>query len=168
MIFIYRRRSNLFTPSKKTIEADLVLKNQDPDAPSVGSGRSIPIRQGILYKKSNKSTFSKDWKKKYVTLSDDGKVTYHPSLNDYMSNVHGKEIPLQYVTVKVPGQKPRGSRTVPQTNPQVSSQGQTQGSGQNQVKKNCLLFCHLFVYFFCFLFTFSAFYLLFLLFVYFL
>ena len=37
-----------------------------------------------------------------------------------MSNVHGKEIPLQYVTVKVPGQKPRGSRTVPQTNPQVS------------------------------------------------
>ena len=29
-----------------------------------------------------------------------------------MSNVHGKEIPLQYVTVKVPGQKPRGSRTV--------------------------------------------------------
>ena len=124
MIFIFRRRSNLFTPSKKTVEADLVLKNQDPDAPSVGSGRSIPIRQGILYKKSNKSTFSKDWKKKYVTLSDDGKVTYHPSLNDYMSNVHGKEIPLQYVTVKVPGQKPRGSRTVPQTNPQVSiSQG---------------------------------------------
>ena len=125
-----RRRSNLFTPSKKATEADLVLKNnQDPDAPSVGSGRSIPIRQGILYKKSNKSTFSKDWKKKYVTLSDDGKVTYHPSLNDYMSNVHGKEIPLQYVTVKVPGQKPRGSRTVPQTNPQVSSQ---QSSGPNQ------------------------------------
>jgi len=86
----------------------------------VGSGRSIPIRQGILYKKSNKATFSKDWKKKYVTLCDDGRMAYHPSLNDYMSNVHGKEIPLQYVTVKVPGQKPRGSRTVPQTNPQVS------------------------------------------------
>ena len=131
MIFIYRRRSNLFTPSKKTVEADLVLKNQDPDAPSVGSGRSIPIRQGILYKKSNKSTFSKDWKKKYVTLSDDGKVTYHPSLNDYMSNVHGKEIPLQYVTVKVPGQKPRGSRTVPQTNPQVSISQGSSGVPQN-------------------------------------
>ena len=29
-----------------------------------------------------------------------------------MSNIHGKDIPLQYVTVKVPGQKPRGSRTV--------------------------------------------------------
>ena len=111
-----RRRSNLFTPSKKA-EPEPVL-SKDENAPSVGSGRSIPIRQGILYKKSNKSTFSKDWKKKYVTLCDDGRITYHPSLNDYMSNVHGKEIPLQYVTVKVPGQKPRGSRTVPQTNPQ--------------------------------------------------
>ncbi len=30
-----------------------------------------------------------------------------------MENVHGKEIPLQYVTVKVPGQKPRGSRSIP-------------------------------------------------------
>ena len=31
---------------------------------------------------------------------------------DYMENVHGKDISLQYVTVKVPGQKPRGSRSV--------------------------------------------------------
>ena len=35
-----------------------------------------------------------------------------------MENVHGKEISLQYVTVKVPGQKPRGSRSV---NPADSS-----------------------------------------------
>ncbi len=28
-------------------------------------------------------------------------MTYHPSLHDYMENIHGKEIPLQYVTVKV-------------------------------------------------------------------
>ena len=47
-----------------------------------------------------------------------------------MSNVHGKEIPLQYVTVKVPGQKPRGSRTVPQTNPHNSSSVSSDGSGQ--------------------------------------
>merc|ERR1711981_528635 len=98
--------------------------------PQLGSGRSIPIRQGLLYKKSNKS-FSKDWKKKYVTLCDDGRMTYYPSLNDYMSNVHGKEIPLQYVTVKVPGQKPRGSRTVPQTNPHS-----TGGSGNSESALN--------------------------------
>jgi len=28
-----------------------------------------------------------------------------------MDNSHSKEISLQYVTVKVPGQKPRGSRS---------------------------------------------------------
>jgi len=29
-----------------------------------------------------------------------------------MEDVHGKEISLQYVTVKAPGQKPRGSKTI--------------------------------------------------------
>ena len=32
-----------------------------------------------------------------------------------MDDSHGKEISLQYVTVKVPGQKPRGSRGTQQT-----------------------------------------------------
>jgi hypothetical protein len=31
---------------------------------------------------------------------------------DYMDDVHGKEISLQYVTVKVPGQKPHGSKSI--------------------------------------------------------
>lgn len=99
------RRSNLFTPSGKG-------KGEEKRAGEVGSGRNIPVRQGYLYKKSNKS-FSKEWKKKYVTMCEDGRMTYHPSLHDYMENIHGKEIPLQYVTVKVPGQGPRGMRTVP-------------------------------------------------------
>ena len=55
---------------------------------------------------------NKEWKKKYVTLCDDGRLTYHPSLHDYMDDVHGKEVSLQYVTVKVPGQKPRGSKSI--------------------------------------------------------
>lgn len=67
---------------------------------AVGSGRAIPIRQGYLHKKSLKS-LNKDWKKKYVTLTSDGKLTYYPSLHDYMSNNHGKQIPLQHTTVKV-------------------------------------------------------------------
>ncbi len=45
------RRSNLFTPSGKG-------KGEEKRPGEVGSGRSIPVRQGILYKKSNKS-FSK-------------------------------------------------------------------------------------------------------------
>ena len=111
-----RRRSNLFTPSGKgkTEEKRSGASSGVKEAEEVGSGRSIPIRQGYLYKKSSKS-LKKDWKKKYVTLCDDGRLTYHPTLHDYMVNVHGKEISLQYVTVKVPGQAPRGSavRTVP-------------------------------------------------------
>ncbi|KAL9876138.1 centaurin gamma 1A [Glossina fuscipes fuscipes] len=100
-----RRRSNLFIPSSsKKGEKD--LKNGE-----LGSGRSIPIKQGYLYKRSSKS-LNKEWKKKYVTLCDDGRLTYHPSLHDYMDDIHGKEIPLQYVTVKVPGQKPRGSKSI--------------------------------------------------------
>ncbi|KAK2145956.1 hypothetical protein LSH36_644g01080 [Paralvinella palmiformis] len=90
----------------------------------VGSGRVIPIKQGYLYKKSAKP-LSKDWKKKYVTLLDDGRLTYHPSLHDYMDDVHGKEISLMHTTVKIPGQKPRGSRT--QSESQVQPNGNLPG-----------------------------------------
>ncbi|GLH09176.1 Centaurin-gamma-1A, partial [Gryllus bimaculatus] len=105
-----RRRSNLFTPSKK---GDDKLRNGGCE---LGSGRAIPLKQGYLYKRSSKA-LNKEWKKKYVTLCDDGRLTYHPSLHDYMDDVHGKEIPLQYVTVKVPGQRPRGSKAVPASQP---------------------------------------------------
>ncbi|XP_040065968.1 centaurin-gamma-1A isoform X3 [Ixodes scapularis] len=98
-----RRRSNLFTPLKKADE-EKRQKNGE-----MGSGRVIPVRQGYLYKKSIKA-LNKEWKKKYVTLTSDGRLTYHPSLHDYMEDVHGKEIPLMHTTVKIPGQKPRGSR----------------------------------------------------------
>ena len=45
----------------------------------LGSGRLIPIKQGYLYKKSH--GLNKEWKKKYVTLLTDGRLTYHPSLH---------------------------------------------------------------------------------------
>ncbi|XP_037517715.1 centaurin-gamma-1A isoform X3 [Rhipicephalus sanguineus] len=107
-----RRRSNLFTPLKKT-DDEKRLRNGE-----MGSGRVIPVRQGYLYKKSVKA-LNKEWKKKYVTLTSDGRLTYHPSLHDYMDDVHGKEIPLMHTTVKIPGQKPRGSRVAGST-PQVN------------------------------------------------
>uniref|UniRef100_H3C6Y3 ArfGAP with GTPase domain, ankyrin repeat and PH domain 2 n=1 Tax=Tetraodon nigroviridis TaxID=99883 RepID=H3C6Y3_TETNG len=76
----------------------------------LGSGRSIPIKQGILLKRSGNS-LNKEWKKKYVTLSNDGILSYHASVNDYMLNVPGKEMDLLRVTVKVPGKRP--PRAVP-------------------------------------------------------
>ena len=76
-----RRRSNLFTPSKKNEESGSGSGSKSSNQQEVGSGRNIPTRQGILYKKSNKS-FSKEWKKKYVTLCEcTGRMTYYPSLN---------------------------------------------------------------------------------------
>lgn len=39
-----------------------------------------PLLQGILLKRSGKS-LNKEWKKKYVTLCDNGVLTYHPSLH---------------------------------------------------------------------------------------
>ncbi|XP_072156254.1 centaurin-gamma-1A isoform X2 [Bemisia tabaci] len=120
-----RRRSNLFTPSSK--KGDDKLKNGG----ELGSGRVIPLKQGYLYKKSSK-TLNKEWKKKYVTLCDDGRLTYHPSLHDYMEEVHGKEISLQYVTVKVPGQKPRGSKTI--TNSSITKGTKPSNSDSSDVQ----------------------------------
>ncbi|XP_077369362.1 arf-GAP with GTPase, ANK repeat and PH domain-containing protein 2 isoform X2 [Festucalex cinctus] len=88
-----------------------LFKNRDSDkraADSKGdtSGtRAIPIKQSILWKRSG-SSLNKEWKKKYVTLSKNGTLCYHSSSSDYMQNVHGKEIDLLRVTVKVPGKRP--------------------------------------------------------------
>lgn len=38
-----------------------------------------------------------------------------------MEDVHGKEVPLQCVTVKLPGQKPRGSKTILPTSSSTSA-----------------------------------------------
>ncbi|KAG5674558.1 hypothetical protein PVAND_004515 [Polypedilum vanderplanki] len=118
-----RRRSNLFISSKKE------EKSKSSETDKLGSGRSIPLKQGYLYKRSSKS-LNKEWKKKYVTLCDDGRLTYHSSLHDYMDNVNGKEIPLQYVTVKVPGQKPRGSKSI------ITNSALTKKNGKNNVNNN--------------------------------
>ncbi|XP_077568133.1 arf-GAP with GTPase, ANK repeat and PH domain-containing protein 1 isoform X2 [Stigmatopora nigra] len=113
-----KRRSNLFT-SRKTSETEKDKKGLEARADSIGSGRAIPIKQGMLLKRSGKS-LNKEWKKKYVTLCDNGLLTYHPSLHDYMQNVHGKEIDLLRTTVKVPGKRPpravSTSAVIPKTN----------------------------------------------------
>ncbi|CAL4062724.1 unnamed protein product [Meganyctiphanes norvegica] len=97
------KRKSIFTPPKKNEAKDKRIKRES------GGGRAIPIKEGYLYKKSNK-TLIKKWKKKYVTLCDNGKLSYHSSLHDYMEDIHGKYIPLKYTTVKIPGMHPRERR----------------------------------------------------------
>ncbi|KAM9592860.1 arf-GAP with GTPase, ANK repeat and PH domain-containing protein 3 isoform 4-T4 [Trichechus inunguis] len=115
-----KRRSNIFT-SRKGADVDRERKAAECKVDSIGSGRAIPIKQGILLKRSGKS-LNKEWKKKYVTLCDNGLLTYHPSLHDYMQNIHGKEIDLLRTTVKVPGKRlPRATpATAPGTSPRAN------------------------------------------------
>ncbi|XP_036616832.1 arf-GAP with GTPase, ANK repeat and PH domain-containing protein 3 isoform X4 [Trichosurus vulpecula] len=110
-----KRRSNIFT-SRKGADLDRDKKALECKVDSIGSGRAIPIKQGILLKRSGKS-LNKEWKKKYVTLCDNGLLTYHPSLHDYMQNIHGKEIDLLRTTVKVPGKR------LPRATPVTASTG---------------------------------------------
>ncbi|GFR81318.1 ARF-GAP with GTPase, ANK repeat and PH domain-containing protein 1, partial [Elysia marginata] len=116
---LHRVRSSLSLPKSKEEE-----KKQAADGEKVGSGRTIPLKQGYLYKKSN--GLNKEWKKKYCTLSDDGRLVYHSSLHDYMEDTHAKEIPLVRTTVKIPGMRPRGSRA-------VSSSGAPNGDMNNSM-----------------------------------
>ncbi|XP_054464819.1 arf-GAP with GTPase, ANK repeat and PH domain-containing protein 2 isoform X1 [Anoplopoma fimbria] len=88
-----------------------LFKNRDSDKKSgdakgdQSSTRGVPIKQSILWKRSG-SSLNKEWKKKYVTLSNNGSLSYHSSSSDYTQNIHGKDIDLLRVTVKVPGKRP--------------------------------------------------------------
>ncbi|XP_038165150.1 arf-GAP with GTPase, ANK repeat and PH domain-containing protein 2 isoform X2 [Cyprinodon tularosa] len=88
-----------------------LFKNRDTDKKSgdskgdQSSARGVALKQGVLFKRSGNS-LNKEWKKKYVTLSNNGTLSYHSSSSDYTQNIHGKEIDLLRVTVKVPGKRP--------------------------------------------------------------
>ncbi|XP_069715193.1 arf-GAP with GTPase, ANK repeat and PH domain-containing protein 3 [Phaenicophaeus curvirostris] len=125
-----KRRSNIFT-SRKGTDPEREKKVPECKADSIGSGRAIPMKQGILLKRSGKS-LNKEWKKKYVTLCDNGVLTYHPSLHDYMQNVHGKEIDLLRTTVKVPGKRlPRATTAAaPGASPKANGLAKERSSTQ--------------------------------------
>ncbi|XP_061181315.1 arf-GAP with GTPase, ANK repeat and PH domain-containing protein 1-like isoform X13 [Saccostrea echinata] len=133
-------KSSFKTPKNKEDEK----KGASLEAEKLGSGRVIPIKQGYLYKKSH--GLNKEWKKKYVTLLDDGRLTYHPSLHDYMDDVHAKEINLIHTTVKIPGLRPRTTKTVPvypAQHPNQDAKGESKTSfslsGKSKDKENVRL-----------------------------
>ncbi|GMR44562.1 hypothetical protein PMAYCL1PPCAC_14757, partial [Pristionchus mayeri] len=104
-----RRISNIFQRPSKGSSAD-PHHHYDGSAEKmrdVGQGRAIPIMQGQLYKRSGgKSALNRgEWKKKFVTLTNDGKLTYHQSLKEYMDNGQGKEVFLGLAAVRLPGRQ---------------------------------------------------------------
>jgi len=109
---IRRRCSSFFTPrarrsihNSKIVQSESLKKKIDMS----GEGRLIPLKQGYMFKKSGSSGL---FKRKYVILCSDSVMTYYPSFQAYCDNVDGKEIQLGHVTVKIPGRKPSGIKTL--------------------------------------------------------
>ncbi|KAI1229795.1 hypothetical protein IHE44_0010798 [Lamprotornis superbus] len=100
--------------------SDSEKRSLDSRGEVAGSGRAIPIKQSFLLKRSGNS-LNKEWKKKYVTLSSNGLLFYHPSINDYIHSTHGKEMDLLRTTVKVPGKRP--PRAISACGPSASING---------------------------------------------
>ncbi|XP_075708077.1 arf-GAP with GTPase, ANK repeat and PH domain-containing protein 2 isoform X2 [Rhinoderma darwinii] len=97
-----KRRTSLF-PHRRG--SDMEKRSFDSRGEVSGTGRALPIKQSFLLKRSGNS-LNKEWKKKYVTLTSNGMLLYHPSINDYLHSTHGKEMDLLRTTVKVPGKRP--------------------------------------------------------------
>uniref|UniRef100_A0A8C2D5H3 ArfGAP with GTPase domain, ankyrin repeat and PH domain 2 n=1 Tax=Cyprinus carpio TaxID=7962 RepID=A0A8C2D5H3_CYPCA len=70
-----RRRTSLFGNRRGSDS-----EKRASDSRSDISSRSVPIKQGTLWKRSERS-LNKEWKKKYVTLSNNGMLTYHSNIN---------------------------------------------------------------------------------------
>ncbi|XP_053311752.1 arf-GAP with GTPase, ANK repeat and PH domain-containing protein 2 isoform X2 [Spea bombifrons] len=112
-----KRRTSLFTNRRGS---DMEKRSFDGRGEHITSGRALPIKQSFLLKRSGNS-LNKEWKKKYVTLTSNGVLLYHPSINDYLHSTHGKEMDLLRTTVKVPGKRP--PRAISACGPSASING---------------------------------------------
>ncbi|KAG8452555.1 hypothetical protein GDO86_004369 [Hymenochirus boettgeri] len=112
-----KRRTSLFANRRGS---DLEKRSFDSRGDHISGGRALPIKQSFLLKRSGNS-LNKEWKKKYVTLTSNGVLLYHPSINDYLHSIHGKEIHLLRTTVKVPGKRP--PRAISACGPSTSING---------------------------------------------
>ncbi|XP_063808382.1 arf-GAP with GTPase, ANK repeat and PH domain-containing protein 2 isoform X2 [Pseudophryne corroboree] len=112
-----KRRTSLF-PNRRG--SDMEKRSFDSRGDTLGGGRALPIKQSFLMKRSGNS-LNKEWKKKYVTLTSNGMLLYHPSINDYLHSTHGKEMDLLRTTVKVPGKRP--PRAISACGPSASVNG---------------------------------------------
>ncbi|GAA56882.1 Arf-GAP GTPase ANK repeat and PH domain-containing protein 1/2/3 [Clonorchis sinensis] len=98
---------------------------------NLGAGRLIPLKQGYLYKHTVQR-LSKEVKrkKKYVVITEDARLAYHPSKQDYINRQHCKWIDLTISTVKLPGLAYRMSNYA--TGTVAPSTDSTQSSPMNQ------------------------------------
>jgi len=102
-----KRRSSIFTPSLIRLNMSRQNSVKSSSFPAVfGHGRSIPVKQGLLLKKSEHSWLGCEWVPKYLTLSGEGQLVYYPSMSAYLDSASGKVISLHTATVRIPGRNP--------------------------------------------------------------
>uniref|UniRef100_A0A8B9C6Z3 ArfGAP with GTPase domain, ankyrin repeat and PH domain 2 n=1 Tax=Anser brachyrhynchus TaxID=132585 RepID=A0A8B9C6Z3_9AVES len=111
-----KRRTSLFAVSgQRGAPGGAVLGDAD------GTPAGTAVARGTFLLKRSGNSLNKEWKKKYVTLSSNGLLFYHPSINDYIHSTHGKEMDLLRTTVKVPGKRP--PRAISACGPSASING---------------------------------------------
>ena len=95
---IKRRCSSFFSSSRQKRQSRTV-KNL---ASSFSKGETCTVLAGYMYKKSG-ATSLPGYRRKYVSLSSSGMLSYYNSFQSYVDNVDGKHINLAHTTVKIPG-----------------------------------------------------------------
>ena len=89
---------------RKSGKTGLFSRRSGPDERKVGATNRVRIvKEGWLNKKSRQGTSIHSFKKKYLTLTEEGQLAYYSSLNDYVDDRDSKALEVVRTTIKVPG-----------------------------------------------------------------
>ena len=91
---VKRRCSSFFTSSRHK-RRTRAIRNLSPH-----SQGPCTLMAGYMYKKSSST---RTFRRKYVSLSSTGVLSYFPTFQNYLDNSEGKHINLVHTTVKIPG-----------------------------------------------------------------
>ncbi|NXE42234.1 AGAP3 protein, partial [Ptilorrhoa leucosticta] len=136
-----KRRSNIFTVSGTGSPGALGWRDKkvpECKADSIGSGRAIPMKQvrcSPFAPLREQGPGSVGWGASAQHAALGAGLILHPCaslLQDYMQNVHGKEIDLLRTTVKVPGKRlPRATTAAaPSASPKANGLAKERSSSQ--------------------------------------
>ena len=91
---VKRRCSSFFTSSRHK-RRTRTIRNTSPD-----TSTTCTLMAGYMYKKSSST---RTFRRKYVSLSSSGVLSYYSTFQNYLDNLEGKHINLVHTTVKIPG-----------------------------------------------------------------
>ena len=92
---------------RKSGRTGLFSRRSGTDDRKNGLTRRQIMKEGWILKKSHSI---QPTKKKYLTLSEDGLLTYYSSLNDFVDDRDKKSVEVVRTTIKVPGRSGQPSK----------------------------------------------------------